>query len=332
MVKASYESGKPAIGVGGGNAPVSYKVILLSSLRSCAFSSMFIKVLVDEMADLDMACGSIVMGKTFDNGMICAAEQSVVVVEEVYNDFKKLLQDRGVHFLEGAEREAIANLIQKDGRVNADIVGKSAKEIADILGLTVPDGTIVLGTEEKNHDIGEKFPLSKEKLSPILAMFKCDNFEAGVDICASLTKTGGLGHTAGLYTNIEKQKSLERENFFVQKVPTGRLLVNSPTSLTAIGTSFNFHIDPSFTLGVGTIAGSSVSENLGPMHLINIAIVAERQEHIEWFNLPHRLFFNRGCLEEGLQECGKAYASGEHDERVMIISGRTNVRLGKKSS
>ena len=269
------------------------------------------------------------MGKTFDNGMICAAEQSVVVVKEIYDDFKERLQSRGVYFLEGLEREALATLIEKDGKINSDVVGKTAKQIANTLGINIPDGTVVLGTEEKNYHIGLSFPLSKEKLSPILAMFKCRDFESGVDTCALLTRTGGLGHTAGLYTDMETDVSAVRENAFLQKVRTGRLLVNSPTSLTAIGTAFNFQIDPSFTLGVGTLAGSSVSGNVGPMHLVNIETVAERQEHIAWFNLPHRIFFNRGCLEEGLKECGKAYATGERDERVMIISGRTNQRLGK---
>lgn len=307
VVKASYTSGKPAIGVGAGNAPV----------------------LVDETANLPLACGSIIMGKTFDNGMICAAEQSAVVVKDVYQEFKKLLEDRGVHFLEGKDREHLANYMRKDGRINPDIVGQSALDIAEKAGIqNVPKDTLVLATEEDRNAIGEEYPMSHEKLSPVLSLFQAENFEDGVDLCAKLTKNGGVGHTAGLYTSKNSTLASEREKLFVQSVPVSRVLVNSPTSLTAIGTSFNFDVDPSFTLGVGTMAGSSVSQNVGPSHLINIVTVAERQDHIEWFNLPQRVFFNRGCLEEALRECGKAYSTGERDERVIIISGKTNKKLG----
>ena len=277
-----------------------------------------------------LACGSIVTGKTFDNGMICAAEQSVVVVQDVYDDLKQLLCDRGVHFLYGQDREKLANFMRKDGRVNPDIVGQTAVEIARRASISyVPIDTVILGTEEEKFAIGEDYPLSHEKLSPIISMYKADNFDEAISMCANLARTGGVGHTGGLYTDAESKQAKERENAFVEKVPVGRVLVNSPTSLAAIGSAFNFQVDPSFTLGVGTLAGSSVSNNVGPMHLINLVSVAERQDHIEWFNLPERIFFNRGCLEEALRECGKAYATGERDQRVIIVSGRVNQKLGE---
>lgn len=190
---------------------------------------------------------------------------------------------------------------------------------------------MIIGTEEEKWAIGDDFPLSKEKLSPILSLYKADDFDDGVNLCEKLARTGGIGHTAGLYTDINRNSMLkeEREKKFVEKVPVCRVLVNSPTSLAAIGSSFNFQIDPSFSLGVGTLAGSSVSANVGPMHLINLVNVAERQDHIEWFNLPKRIFYNRGCLEEALRECKKTYATGDRDERVIIISGRTNKKLGQ---
>ena len=311
VVKASYSSGKPAIGVGAGNAPV----------------------LVDETADLALACGSIVTGKTFDNGMICASEQSTVVVQDVYNELKQNFIDRGVYFVYGDDRDKLGNFMRKDNRINPDVVGQSALDIARRAGIDmkiVPKGTVILGTEEEKFAIGKDFPFSHEKLSPIMSMYKAEDFDEGLDMCEKLARNGGIGHTGGFYTDTDSELAKEREAQYVQRVPVGRVLVNSPTSLAAIGSAFNFQIDPSFSLGVGTLAGSSVSNNVGPMHLINLVNVAERQEHIEWFNLPGRIFFNRGCLEEGLRECGQTYATGEKkDQRVMIISGRVNQKLGK---
>ena len=217
--------------------------------------------------------------------------------------------------------------MQKDGRINAHIVGQTALDIAERAGIkNAPRGIVVLGTEEAEGDIGPDYPLSHEKLSPILALYKSQDFFDGVNLCSKLAKNCGIGHTAGLYTTEDHS---ERENYFLQHVPVSRVLVNSPTSLAAIGSAFNFDVEPSFTLGVGTLARSSVSKNVGPSHLINLVTIAERQDHIEWFNLPQRIFFNRGCLEEGLRECGKAYSTGERDERVIIISGKTNQKLGK---
>jgi acetaldehyde dehydrogenase/alcohol dehydrogenase len=262
VVKASYSSGKPAIGVGSGNAPV----------------------LVDETADLALACGSIVTGKTFDNGMICASEQSAVIVEEIYEDLKQLFIDRGVHFLYGADREKLSDFMMKEGKINPDIVGQTAIEIARRAGIdtnTIAEGTIILGTEEEKFAIGDEFPFSHEKLSPVLSLYRANDFDEALLLCGKLARTGGLGHTGGLYTDADSNEAQIRENKFVENVPVGRVLVNAPTSLAAIGSAFNFQIDPSFSLGVGTLAGSSVSNNVGPMHLINLVNVAERQDHIE---------------------------------------------------
>lgn len=302
-------SGKPAIGVGAGNAAI----------------------LVDETADLALACGSIVLGKTFDNGNICAAENSIVVVKESYNRFKNLMVERGVLFLEEKDRDLLAKYMRKDGKINPDIVGQTALDIAARAGIkNVPQDTLVLATEEDRDAIGEEYPLSHEKLSPVLSVYQSIDFNDGVAMCRKLAQNGGLGHTAGLYTSKNNEElAKQREDEFVRLVPVSRVVVNAPTSLTAIGTAFNFAVSPSFTLGVGSYAGSSVSVNVGPSHLINLVTVAERQDHIEWFNLPERIYFNRGCLEEALRECGKAYSNGDRDERVIIVSGKTNQKLGK---
>jgi len=245
MVKASYSAGKPAIGVGSGNAPI----------------------LVDETADVMQACGSIILGKTFDYGMICAAEQSVVAVGVIYEEIKNLMKKRGVHFLAGSERDKLAAFIEKDGRINPDIVGQTPQEIARRAQLSeIPARTVVLATEETI--IGEDNPLSKEKLSPVIALYRASTFDDAVQMCRSLALTGGVGHTAGLYTsNLNSEDMQRREEAFLKEVPVHRILVNAPTSITAIGTSFNFAVDPSMTLGVGTSAGSSMSSNLGPQHV-----------------------------------------------------------------
>ena len=232
-------------------------------------------ILVDETADIRQAVGSIVLGKTFDNGMICAAEQCVVCVEEVYMEFKRLLEQRGCVFLYGDEKKKLEDYLIQDGRVNVDVVGQSALAIAKAIGVTVPKGTVVLAAEESR--IGDEAPLSHEKLSPILALYRVDNFEEGVTVSEKLALYGGVGHTAGIYS--KDSKRLEQYGL---QMPVGRILANMPTSISAIGTEFNNSIDPSFTLGVGTMAGSSVSENVGPMHLLNIKTLALRQEHIEW--------------------------------------------------
>ncbi len=248
MVKASYSTGHPAIGVGSGNAPV----------------------LVDATADLKQAVGSIALGKTFDNGMICAAEQSVVCVDEVYDSFKVMMEKRGCVFLAGEEKEKLEKYMHVDGRLNVKVVGQSALNIANAIDVEVSSGTVILGAEES--EIGPDVPLSHEKLSPILALYRAKNFDHAVDLCEKLALHGGIGHTAGLYTN-----SINHMDIYANRMPVGRILTNMPTSLAAIGTEFNHSIDPSFTLGVGSMAGSSHSENVGPMHLLNIKTLATRQ-------------------------------------------------------
>jgi acetaldehyde dehydrogenase/alcohol dehydrogenase len=201
MVKSSYTCGHPAIGVGSGNAPV----------------------LVDETANLQEACGSLILGKSFDNGMICAAEQSVVVVDQIYDEFKALLQARGVYFLYGEEKKALEDFLIKDGHVNADIVGQSAKTIAERINVQIPDGKVVLAAEE--HGVGPDFPMSREKLSPVLAVYRTASFEDGVKLCNDLTRFGGMGHTAGIYTG-----KPDRVTQFAEHVPAGRILANMPVS------------------------------------------------------------------------------------------------------
>ena len=299
MVKSSYSTGHPAIGVGSGNAPV----------------------LVDETADLKQACGSIVLGKTFDNGMICAAEQSVVLVDEIYDEFKEMLKGRGVYFLYGEDKVALENFLVKDGRVNVDVVGQSAQKIADLIGVKVPAGTVVLAAEETR--VGEDVPLSYEKLSPILAVYRAANFDDGLELCKQLTFHGGIGHTAGIYCNDRK-----RLETYAEKIPAGRILANMPTSISAIGTEFNNSIDPSFTLGVGTQAGSSHSENVGPMHLLNIKTLATRQDHIEWYRNPPDIYYNRGCLEEALSDCARAMKTGQVLQRCIIVTDKVMGYMG----
>lgn len=299
MVKASYSTGHPAIGVGSGNAPV----------------------LVDETADLKLACGSIILGKTFDNGMICAAEQSLVVVDQVYETFKSLLEDRGVQFLYGEDKKALEAFLIQDGRINVDVVGQSAKRIAQLIGVKVPPTTVVLAAEESR--VGKDIPLSYEKLSPILAVYRAADFESAVDLCNQLAWHGGVGHTAGIYS-----KDRARLEAFAAKLPVGRVLANMPTSISAIGTEFNHEIDPSFTLGVGTLAGSSTNENVGPMHLLNIKILATRQDHIEWYKNPPDIYYNRGCLEEALSDCARPMKDGERMSRAIIVTDKVMGFLG----
>lgn len=232
-------------------------------------------ILVDETADLKLAVGSLVLGKTFDNGMICASEQCVVCVDQVYTEFKALLEQRGCFFLYGDDRKKLEDILIKDGRVNLDVVGQSALTIANAISVDVPSRTVVLVAEESR--IGEEAPLSHEKLSPILALYHVADFKEGVDVSKRLALYDGAGHTAGIYS-----RDPARLKEYAAKMPVGRILANMPTSIGAIGTEFNNGIDPSFSLGVGTYAGSSVSENVGPMHLLNIKTLATRQEHIEW--------------------------------------------------
>jgi acetaldehyde dehydrogenase/alcohol dehydrogenase len=297
IIRACKDAGKPALSGGAGNAPV----------------------LVDELADLKTACSFIVLGKTFDNGMTCAAEQSIVVVGRVYDEFKSLLQERGVYFLNSYDRMLLSSYIHKDGHINPDIVGQTPVEIAKRAGIKtkLPRNTVVLGTEESI--IGPENPLSGEKLSPVISLFRAKDFTHGVSQCQALALNGGVGHTAGIHTAEEGRLSA-RVQQFVEHIPVGRVIVNAPIVLTAIGTAFNFNMDPSFTLGVGTQAGSSLSTSLSPTDLISTVTVAERQPHMEWYHLPPNIFFNRGCLEEAIQQCAMPDETGTRCRRAMVVT------------
>lgn len=276
MVKSAYSSGKPAIGVGAGNTPA----------------------IIDETSDIKMAVNSVIMSKTFDNGMICASEQSVVVVKNVYEEVKKEFLYRGCHILNSEEKKRISKIMIIDGALNSKIVGQSAYTIAKMANIKVPESTKVLIGEADIVDKNEAF--SYEKLSPVLAMYKVKDFDEALDRAYSLVKFGGLGHTSVLYTHEDTQK--ERIKKFYDKMPTGRILINMPSSQGAIGDLYNFRLEPSLTLGCGSWGDNSTSENVGVKHLLNIKSVASRRENMLWYRVPPKIYFKRGCLEVALQE------------------------------
>lgn len=294
MVKAAYSSGKPAIGVGAGNTPA----------------------IIDETAHIKMAVSSILMSKTFDNGVICASEQSVTVLEEIYQEVKDEFIDRGAYILSAEEKEKVGDIIIVDGHVNASIVGKPAYHIAQLAGIEVPEDTKVLIAEVE--EVGEVEPFSYEKLSPILAMYKVSNFEEAVDKAVELVKFGGVGHTSVLYTD---QINGERKDYFGSKMKTGRILVNMPSSQGAIGDIYNFKLEPSLTLGCGSWGGNSVSENVGVKHLMNIKTIAERKENMLWFRVPEKIYFKYGSLPAALNEL-------EGKKRAFIITDKPLYDLG----
>ncbi|MEJ6951578.1 bifunctional acetaldehyde-CoA/alcohol dehydrogenase [Natronospora cellulosivora (SeqCode)] len=275
MVKAAYSSGKPAIGVGAGNTPA----------------------VIDETAHIKMAVSSILMSKTFDNGVICASEQSVTVLEEVYEDVKKEFIDRGAYILSDEERAKVSEVIIVDGHINAKIVGKPASHIAELAGVNVPENTKILIAEVS--EVGVNEPFSYEKLSPTLAMYKAKDFEEAIDTAVELVRFGGIGHTSVLYTD---QINTDRKEYFGAKMKTGRILVNMPSSQGAIGDIYNFKLEPSLTLGCGSWGGNSVSENVGVKHLMNIKTIAERKENMLWFRVPEKIYFKYGSLPIALQE------------------------------
>ena len=277
MVQAAYSSGKPALGVGAGNTPA----------------------LIDETAHYKMAVSSILMSKTFDNGMICASEQSVIVVESIYNEVKKEFLARGAYLLNPAERAKVAATIFIDGKLNAKIVGQSAWKIAEMAGIKVPKEAKVLIGETKDITMGPEEPFAHEKLSPVLALYKCKNFEEGAMMAKKLIEAGGLGHTSVLYTNPHNE---ERIKTYGSLVETGRVLVNIPASQGAIGDLYNFKLAPSLTLGCGSWGGNAVSENIGVKHLMNIKTIAARRENMLWFKVPPKVYFKYGCLPFALRE------------------------------
>ena len=279
MVKAAYSSGKPALGVGAGNTPA----------------------IIDSSADIQLAASSILHSKTFDNGMICASEQSVIVVKDIYDDYKKELQLRGAYILTPEETDKVRKTIIINGALNAKIVGQSACTIAELSGFTAPKGTKVLVGEVESVEISEEF--AHEKLSPVLAMYTAASFEDAVSKADRLVKDGGLGHTASLYINVET--GADKIEFFRNTMKACRLVINTPSSQGGIGDLYNFKFPPSLTLGCGSWGGNSVSENVGVKHLLNIKTVAERKENMLWFRAPEKLYFKRGCLGVALKELGK---------------------------
>lgn len=288
MVKAAYSSGKPAIGVGAGNTPV----------------------VIDETADIKRAVASILMSKTFDNGVVCASEQSVVIVESVYEQVKQRFNSHGGYILSAEECAAVGNVILINGGLNADIVGQSALKIAQMAGITVPPTTRVLIGEVSEVSHEEAF--AHEKLSPTLAMYRAPDFDSAMNIAESLVTLGGIGHTSVLYTDQDQQR--ERIRRFGERMKTARILINSPASQGAIGDLYNFKLAPSLTLGCGSWGGNSISENVGPQHLINKKTVAERAENMLWHKLPKSIYFRRGCLPVALEELS-------NKKRALIITG-----------
>ena len=276
MVKAAYSSGKPAVGVGAGNTPA----------------------VIDDSADILLAVNSIIHSKTFDNGMICASEQSVIVLEKVYNAVKKEFKARGCYFLNAEETEKVRKTILINGALNSKIVGQKAHTIAQLAGVEVPEDTKILIGEVTSVSIDEEF--AHEKLSPVLAMYKAKDFEDAVAKAEQLIADGGYGHTSSVYLNVlTEQKKLE---LFENRMKTCRVLVNTPSSQGGIGDLYNFKLAPSLTLGCGSWGGNSVSENVGVKHLMNIKTVAERRENMLWLRTPQKVYFKKGCLPGALDE------------------------------
>lgn len=297
MVHAAYSSGKPAIGVGAGNTPA----------------------IIDETAHLKMAVSSILLSKTFDNGVICASEQSVIVLDSIYEEVKKEFSERGAYILNEDETEKVRKCIMKNGNINAAIVGQSAYDIATLAGITVPEEAKVLIGEVERIELDE--PFAHEKLSPILAMYHAINFEDALNKADELVRLGGFGHTSVLYT--DQMKSRDRIAAFGNKMKTGRTIINMPSSQGAIGDIYNFRLAPSLTLGCGSWGGNSISENVGVKHLLNIKTVAERRENMLWFRVPEKIYFKYGALEIALLEL-----KDMNKKKVFIVTDRVLNDLG----
>ncbi len=276
MVRAAYSSGKPALGVGAGNTPA----------------------IIDDTADILLAVNSIIHSKTFDNGMICASEQSVIVLDKVYKKVKKEFADRGCYFLNPEETEKVRKTIIINGALNAKIVGQKPVTIAALAGVEVPEATKILIGEVESVELSEEF--AHEKLSPVLAMYKAKNIDEAFDKAEQLIADGGYGHTSSIYLNAVTEK--EKLNQFAARMKTCRILVNTPSSQGGIGDLYNFKLAPSLTLGCGSWGGNSVSDNVGVKHLINIKTVAERRENMLWFRAPEKVYIKKGCLPVALDE------------------------------
>lgn len=276
MVKAAYSSGKPAIGVGPGNTPA----------------------VIDESADILLAVNSIIHSKTFDNGMICASEQSVIVPEKIYKAVRNEFKARGCYFLDKDEIEKVRKTILVDGAINAKIVGQTAYKIASLAGITVPENTKILIGEVESTDLSE--PFAHEKLSPVLAMYKVKDFSEALDKAEQLVAAGGFGHTASVY--LDPVTGRDKLDEFASRMKACRILLNTPSAQGGIGDLYNFKLAPSLTLGCGSWGGNSVSENVGVKHLLNIKTVAERRENMLWFRAPQKVYLKRGCLPAALDE------------------------------
>ena len=290
MVKSAYSSGKPAVGVGAGNTPA----------------------IIDESADILLAVNSIIHSKTFDNGMICASEQSVIVSDKIYDKVKAEFKARGCYFLDPEETEKVRKTIIINGALNAKIVGQKAATIAALAGVKVPDSTKILIGEVESVDLSEEF--AHEKLSPVLAMYKAKSFKDALDKAERLIADGGFGHTSSLYINAitEKEKMAE----FYSRMKTCRVLINTPSSQGGIGDLYNFRLTPSLTLGCGSWGGNSVSENVGIKQLVNIKTVAERRENMLWFRTPSKVYIKKGCLPVALDELGTVM----HKKKAFIVT------------
>ncbi|MGL4209547.1 MAG: iron-containing alcohol dehydrogenase, partial [Candidatus Adiutrix sp.] len=294
MVKAAYSSGHPAVGVGQGNTPA----------------------LIDETADIQMAVNSILLSKTFDNGMICASEQSVVVVDAVYEAVKAEFKARGAYFLNNSERQKVGATIVIDGSLNPKIVGQSAQTIATMAGISVPEAAKVLIGEVT--DIKREEPFAHEKLSPVLGMYKASDFKDACDKCFALLTFQGMGHTSLLFT---EEGCEERIAAFSERMHTGRILINQPSSFGAIGDVFNFRLLPSLTLGCGSWGGNAVSDNVGIKELMNIKTVTERRYNMLWFRIPPRIYFRPGSLPVAFTDLGDC-------KRAFIVTDGPLAALG----
>ncbi|MGN0461215.1 MAG: bifunctional acetaldehyde-CoA/alcohol dehydrogenase [Ruminococcus sp.] len=302
MVKAAYSSGKPALGVGAGNTPA----------------------IIDDTADILLAVSSIIHSKTFDNGMICASEQSVIALKSVYDKVKKEFQYRGCYFLNEEETEKVRKTILINGALNAKIVGQSAHTIASLAGVDVPVDTKIIIGEVDSVDIAEEF--AHEKLSPVLAFYKAEDFEDALNKAEHLVADGGYGHTSSLYCNAVTEK--DKIDEFAKRMKTCRILVNTPSSHGGIGDLYNFKLAPSLTLGCGSWGGNSVSENVGVKHLINIKTVAERRENMLWFRAPEKVYLKKGCLPVALQELKDVM----NKKRVFIVTDQFLYKNGYTKS
>lgn len=290
MVKAAYSSGKPALGVGAGNTPV----------------------IIDESADVLLAVNSVIHSKTFDNGMICASEQSVIVSDKIYDAVKAEFIARGCYVLNKAETQKVRETILINGSLNAKIVGQRAAKIAELAGIKVPDDTKILIGEVKSVELSEEF--AHEKLSPVLAMYKSKNFDDALAKASRLVADGGYGHTSSIYLNVATEQ--EKLDKFAAAMKTCRILVNTPAAHGGIGDLYNFKLAPSLTLGCGSWGGNSISENVGVKHLLNIKTVAERRENMLWFRTPDKVYFKKGCLPVALDEIGNVL----NKKKVFIVT------------